>query len=237
MKRNIQAATTIFLCATIAFASRDSDPATAPTSAPSATVPASPVVQAEGLCAGICTGLESVCVSKPPQVVESPDYEITLICAPFHCPPCESAKAHRVPWLESHGWTVNVCEADDDDNVESFPTWIVTRHGIEVHRWSGHSWTAGGTDTFNRNLRIAKGENVTSEVSGTSSLADWIDSHYRAGQNLDWGVYGVTAYDHLQDGSGGTHTWTRQQLAGLTEWQLLCLHDATHKGLIRARDW
>ena len=171
---------------------------------------------------------------QPVIAVEPPPYEITLYTADFHCPPCEVAKAELVPWLERYGWTVTVCTADADDSIRRFPTWVVTRHGDEVHRWTGAAWSRSGRATVIEHLREAKGEMA---VSHTPSLKDWINDNYRTGQHLSWSVSGMSVRSHLMDGSHGTHVWRREQLDGLSDWEMLCLHDATHRGLTNPREW
>lgn len=159
-------------------------------------------------------------------------YSLVLVTADFHCPPCEVAKNQIAPWLESHGWEVTEC--DGGYGVNSFPTWIVLREGTECHRWSGAAWSRAGRATVIQHLRTAKGE---LEVAHTPSLRDWINSHYTPGQHLSWGVSGMSVRSHLQDGSHGNHIWRDEQIDGLSEWEMLCLHDATHRGLTHPGEW
>ena len=184
-----------------------------------------------------CEAGECHCPNCPGNV-EPPPYELTLYCTD-HCAPCEVAKAHLVPWLAGYGWTVAVCHADSDDGISRFPTWVVTRDGREVHRWTGAAWSREGRAAVTANLRQAKGESVAVAISPSSqSLHEWINRQYRGKQSWELiGVEGMPIRAHLQDGSHGTHVWRDEQLNGLSQWELLCLHDATHRGLIDPREW
>lgn len=105
------------------------------------------------------TTVEVVEVVEQEEVVEAaPVYAITMFSPSwFKCGPCEEAKEHRIDWLKQYYDNVDVCLVDETDNVDSFPTWVMTRDGVEVHRWSGHAWSPAGTAEMNRNIGIGLG--------------------------------------------------------------------------------
>lgn len=223
--KQISAAIAVVLAATFVAIAGSSPPASAlaPAAAPSSA-------QADGCLAdGACRiDVAEVAEVAEPAIIT---YSIVLVTSE-DCQPCETAKEKLVPWLETYGWEVQVC--DGGYRARSFPTWVVLREGTECHRWSGAAWSRAGRATVIQHLRTAKGE---LEVAHTPSLRDWINSHYTPGQHLSWGVSGMSVRSHLQDGSHGNHIWRDEQIDGLSEWEMLCLHDATHRGLTHPGEW
>lgn len=70
-----------------------------------------------------------------------------------------------------------------------------------------------------------------------AAIKDWIHDHYRTG-DYSFNHATVTpsaAWDHLMDGSDGTHVWKDWQIEDLTNWEAQALHDATHGRLIHPR--
>ena len=161
-----------------------------------------------------------------------PSYELLVFCT-TNCPPCDVAKDKIIPWLEQHGWECTVCTSAASDlyGVDSFPTWVVTKDGNEVHRWVGAAWSQAGIDEINANLREALDlvAAPVAAVSASSSLKEWIADHY--GPN-DWGnwTHPDTIYNHLIEG----HGWKASDLEGLSNREMNCLHDACHEGRISA---
>lgn len=80
---------------------------------------------------------------------------------------------------------------------------------------------------------LAEPEPASPAYLTTAQIRSWIADHYTRGQSLRWGVNPSSAvWSHLQDGNEGTHVWRADQVSGLSQWEALALHDATHRGLI-----
>jgi hypothetical protein len=165
-------------------------------------------------------------------VVEN-DVPYFVLFTSFGCDPCNRMKATEVPKLEKAGYTVVIVDINQNDTwnkpwgITNVPrTFLIdrkTRSRI-YGPWVGFS-RAGDL------IAVAKGNRKQPKVEKKElSLKNWINSNYNKNSQLAWGVSGQSVYDHLCDGSHGTHVFTRDQVKDLELWEALALHDAIHRG-------
>lgn len=161
-----------------------------------------------------------------------------LLFTTTDCPPCETAKNEVVPWLEDANWKIEVFQ-DGDEAYEMFnvtgpfPTWVGLKNGQEVVRWTGASKPAtreilldvyGYGTSITETVLAAPSAVLTFEPEpqySQPSLKSWIQAH---SNGVEYGISG-SIRGHLLD-----HGWSSSELAGLSNREMLELHDATHQG-------
>ena len=179
------------------------------------------------------------CLSGPPEIfsatgvyAEKPkatqDPYLIMFTADW-CGPCRAWKnSGKKKQIEEAGVSVTFVDIDKNPEyriaggplpaVELFPTfWLmVPPNQKPVKVWVG---TVSHTDV-RANLRIRRSKD---------DLDKWVRSNYTEQTTLKMGMKDNSeVWNHLTDGTDGTHVFTKEQISGLDLWVALALHDALH---------
>jgi hypothetical protein len=179
------------------------------------------------------------CLSGPPEIfsatgvyAEKPkatqDPYLIMFTADW-CGPCRAWKnSGKKKQIEEAGVSVTLVDIDRNPEyriaggplpaVERFPTfWLmVPPNQKPVKVWVG---TVSHTDV-RANLRIRRSKD---------DLDKWVRSNYTEQTTLTMGMKNNSeVWNHLTDGTDGTHVFTKDQISGLDLWVALALHDALH---------
>jgi len=181
------------------------------------------------------------CLSGPPEIFSAtgiyaekpkatPAPYLLMFTAEW-CGPCQAwKKSGKKKQIEEAGISVTFVDIDQNPKyriaggplpaVERFPTfWLmIPPNPKPVKVWTG---TVSHTDV-RANIRLRRSK---------EDLDKWIRSHYTPETPLNTVMKdNAEVWNHLIDGTGGTHTFTKEQVYGLDLWVSLALHDAVHSG-------
>lgn len=160
------------------------------------------------------------------------------------CGPCQSWKNSSKPSeIRSAGYQIVYVDIDREPKwkkagkklpaVERYPTfWVVDpATKLPIKTWTG------SVSVFDV-LSVAKDDGKKPSRSEKrmirrtkSDIESWIRRNYSSSDNLKTTVNPASnVWNHLVDGTSGTHVFTREQINGLELWIALALHDAVHSG-------
>lgn len=181
------------------------------------------------------------CLSGPPEIFSATGVyteQPKQIAAPYllmftaeWCGPCQAWKrSGKKQQIEEAGVSVTFVDIDKNSKyrivggplpaVERFPTfWLmIPPNQKPVKVWVG---TVSHTDV-RANLRIRRSKD---------DLDKWVRSNYTAQTQLKTVMERDSdVWNHLTDGTSGTHVFTKEQVSGIDLWVALALHDAVHSG-------
>lgn len=166
-----------------------------------------------------------VYAEKPQQI--APPY--LLMFTADWCGPCQAwKKSGKKKQIEDAGVSVTFVDIDKNPQyriaggplpkVERYPTfWLmVPPNQKPVKVWVG---TVSHTEV-RANLRVRRSKD---------DLDKWVRSNYTEKTPLKTVMQKDSdVWNHLTDGTSGTHTFTNEQVIGIELWVALALHDAVH---------
>lgn len=203
-----------------------------------------------GVCCGVLSAGQKFSVevihdeAKPVEQVAADKPYFIMFSGSF-CDPCRRMKATELPKLLKSGYQTTVIMVDSKTDpmaekwqqkygVTRLPTIFLldrkTRKTLKgpyigftsaitlISDARGRSVMAPAQSLPNRNARLTCPE-----------IRALVRSKYQPGRSLNADVSPQSmVWGHLTDGSGGTHTFTRDQVACLSLWEALALHDDAH---------
>jgi thioredoxin-related protein len=180
-----------------------------------------------------------VVVIAEPEVKAPNDKPYFIMFSSTYCGPCQRWKASELKKLNAAGYQVTIINVDEDDrwnakyNVTTVPRFFLldrkTRRTLKGP-WVG--FTPAVTLIVNANgknlLAPADHSRKTARLT-CPEIRALVRSRYSPGHSLNADVSPQSmVWGHLTDGSGGTHTFTRDQVSCLSLWEALALHDDAH---------
>jgi len=160
------------------------------------------------------------------------------------CGPCQNWKRSSKPRaISSAGFQIVYVDIDQQPKwktagkklpaVDRYPTfWLVdplTKLPVKV--WTGDV----SVQEIQQQLDGSGGDRLKTDVRRSrrtkSDIESWVRKNYSQSDNLKSDVFPRNnVWNHLTDGSGGTHVFVSEQISGLELWIALALHDAVHTG-------
>lgn len=157
------------------------------------------------------------------------------------CGPCQRWKANEKPIMERAGYAVTVIDIDHDPHadkwkrkygVSTVPTFFLldrqTRKTLIGPVVGAKSAILMIRDVNRWGVFPPKVDAVTTRRT-CAEIRTLVSSRYKQGQRLSADVAPQSrVWQHLTDGSAGTHTFAPEQVSCLELWEALSRHDDAH---------
>lgn len=198
-----------------------------------------------GFLAGICGAQErfQVEVIQPESVAPTKQKPYWVMYSATYCGPCQRWKSTEKAKLEQAGYAVTVVMIDTDSGADRW----VKQYGVTtvprfyLHDRQTRKVLAGplvGFQSAVSMIQRAAGKRVLAPASRQAvtrltctEIRALVRSKYPRERSLNADVSPQSmVWGHLTDGSGGTHTFTHDQVSCLSMWEALALHDDAHSG-------
>lgn len=192
-----------------------------------------------GLLCGVCSAQQFSVEVIQPEVKAPNEKPYFIMFSGTYCGPCQRWKASEKQKLNDAGYQVTIINVDEDDrwnakyNVTTVPRFfLLDRKTRRTLRGPWVGFTPAVTLIVN-----AQGKNLLAPADHSRKTARLtcpeiralVRGRYSPGRSLNADVSPQSmVWGHLTDGSGGTHTFTRDQVSCLLLWEALALHDDAH---------
>ncbi len=160
------------------------------------------------------------------------------------CGPCQNWKKSSKPSdIRSAGYQIVYVDIDKEPKwknagkklpaVDRYPTfWLVdpaTKLPMKI--WTGSLSVSDLSFVGTEDLKKTSKSEKRMIRRTKSDIESWIRRNYSSSDDLKTDVNPKSnVWNHLVDGTSGTHVFTREQVNGLELWIALALHDAVHSG-------
>lgn len=142
------------------------------------------------------------------------------------CAPCKLASNSLTKEMGNLPFRIRKVDVDTlshyDGQVPKF-VWDTPSGKVALSGWYGIEFLK---TQFNKS-RESKSQTKATKRLSNSQLKEYLRTYSDRGR--EWGVKGMTFYEHLQDSN---HGFTSEQLMGLSQNELAKLHSAHHNGFV-----